>query len=282
MLVEHNMDVIMRLCDHVVVMHLGEKIGDGTPDRDPGDRAGAGGLSWHLTQHCCACRGVSAFYRRVQSLHDIDLELAVRHAAWRCSGANGAGKTTLLRAIAGVMVRRQGAIRFDGAEIARLAARTRSCGAASRRCPEGKHLFKPLSVGENIEIGALPLHQTGRSAQAAACRDLVHDLFPILATRRRPRSRARLSGGEQQMLAIARALMSRPRVLLLDEPSVGLAPKINETLFAAFRRLREFGMALIIAEQVVRLACDVADEAIVLHLGRIALRGPAPAGARRS
>ena len=134
--------------------------------------------------------------------------------------------------------------------------------------------MKPVSVGENIEIGALPLHQRGRSGEAAACRDLVHGLFPILATRRHQIAGS-LSGGEQQMLAIARALMSRPRLLLLDEPTVGLAPKVNIALFAALRRLRELGVSLIIAEQSVRLACDVADQAIVLHLGRIALRGPA-------
>ncbi len=216
--------------------------------------------------------GVSAFYRRVQSLQDIDLDVPAG-ASLAVLGANGAGKTTLLRAISGVMVRRQGTIRLDGADIAALPPH-----AIVRRglaqVPESKHLFKPLSVAENIDIGALPLHQARRGGEVAACRDLVDELFPILAARR-SQIAGTLSGGEQQMLAIARALMSRPRVLLLDEPTVGLAPKVNEMLFAAFLRLRRIGLALIIAEQAVRLACDVADEAIVLHLGRVALRGPA-------
>ena len=214
----------------------------------------------------------SAYYRRVQALRGIGLDLPAG-ASLAILGANGAGKTTLLRAISGVMVRRTGTIRLDGTDIAALPPHEIvRCGIA--HVPEGKHLFKPLTVAENIEIGALPLHQTGRSQEAAACRDLVAELFPILSARR-SQVAGTLSGGEQQMLAIARALMSRPRVLLLDEPTVGLAPKVNDTLFAAFTKLRQLGVALIIAEQVVRLACDVADEALVLHLGQVALRGPA-------
>jgi branched-chain amino acid transport system ATP-binding protein len=216
--------------------------------------------------------GASAHYRRVQSLHDIELDLPAG-ASLAVLGANGAGKTTLLRAITGVMVRRAGTIRFDGADIAALAPHD-IVRRGLAMAPEGKHLFKPLSVAENIEIGALPLHQSRRSNEAAGCRDLVNELFPILAARR-TQIAGTLSGGEQQMLAIARALMSKPRLLLLDEPTVGLAPKVNDALFTAFRRLRQIGVGLIIAEQAVRLACDVADEAIVLHLGRIALRGPA-------
>ena len=218
--------------------------------------------------------GTSAFYRRVQSLHGVDLELPAG-TSLAVLGANGAGKTTLLRAISGVMVRRQGEIRFDGVEIGALPAHE-IVRRGIAHVPEGKHLFKPLSVAENIEIGALPLHQARRSGEAAAARDLVVELFPILAERR-TQIAGTLSGGEQQMLAIARALMSRPRVLLLDEPTVGLAPKVNEALFAAFARLRQIGVALIIAEQVVRLACEAADQVIVLHLGRVALRGAAAA-----
>src|SRR5208282_5041787 len=122
---------------------------------------------------------------------------------------------------------------------------------------------KPLTVLENIEIGALPLHQAGRHAEASACRDMVYELFPVLKARI-GQVASTLSGGEQQMLAIARALMSRPKVLLLDEPSVGLAPKVNETLFAALQRLKSLGITVIVAEQVVRLACELADEAVVM------------------
>jgi len=209
--------------------------------------------------------GASAWYRRVQALHAVDMTVGSGRSI-AVLGANGAGKTTLLRAISGAIVRRDGEIRFDGEQIAGLPPH-----AIVRRgiahVPEGKHLFKPLTVTENLDSGTL----AGRGGEA---RELVYELFPILA-KRRAQTAGTLSGGEQQMLAIGRALMSRPRVLLLDEPTVGLAPRLNEALFAAFRRLREIGMTLVIAEQAVRLACDVADEAIVLHLGRVAMRGPA-------
>jgi branched-chain amino acid transport system ATP-binding protein len=214
---------------------------------------------------------VSASYGRVQVLDDINLDLAPG-VSLAVLGANGAGKTTLLRAISGLMVRRRGAINFDGRNLTDLATHEIVALGLSH-VPEGKHLFGPLSVAENIEMGALTLHRTGRYNEADEARALVYRLFPILS-RRSNQIASTLSGGEQQMLAIARALMSRPKALLLDEPSVGLAPKVNETLFTALGELKKMGVVVIVAEQVVRLACDLADYAIVLHLGRIAMRGP--------
>ena len=213
---------------------------------------------------------VAASYRRVRVLHDIDLSIA-RGKSLAILGANGAGKTTLLRAISGLMVQRSGSILFDGEEVSKLGPHdivTRGIA----HVPEGKHLFRPMTVAENIEIGALPLHRTGRGALAEESRKLVYSLFPVLAERASQVS-STLSGGEQQMLAIARALMSKPRALLLDEPSVGLAPKVNEALFAALARLKDLDVVIVVAEQVVRLACEIADHAVVLHLGRIAMRG---------
>ena len=213
---------------------------------------------------------VAASYRRVRVLHDIDLSIA-RGKSLAILGANGAGKTTLLRAISGLMVQRSGSILFDGEEVSKLGPHdivTRGIA----HVPEGKHLFRPMTVAENIEIGALPLHCTGRGALAEESRKLVYSLFPVLAERASQVS-STLSGGEQQMLAIARALMSKPRALLLDEPSVGLAPKVNEALFAALARLKDLDVVIVVAEQVVRLACEIADHAVVLHLGRIAMRG---------
>jgi branched-chain amino acid transport system ATP-binding protein len=215
---------------------------------------------------------VSAAYRRVPALHAIDLAIAAGRSL-AVLGANGAGKTTLLRAISGLIVRRQGAIVFEGNDLVRLGAHEIVARGISH-VPEGKHLFKPLTVAENIEIGALPLFRTGRRADAQAARDMVFNLFPVLR-QRAAQVAGTLSGGEQQMLAIARALMSRPKLLLLDEPSVGLAPLVNETLFSALAFLKTQGITIIVSEQVVRLACDLADEAVVLHLGRIALRGAA-------
>lgn len=219
-----------------------------------------------------ALTNVSLSYGTVTVLKDVNLAVDAG-TSLAVLGANGAGKSTLLRGISGLMVRRRGSIRFEGREISALEPHDivrRGIG----HVPEGKHLFNPLTVHENIEIGALPLHQSGRAAEANACRDMVYELFPALRARA-GQVASTLSGGEQQMLAIARALMAKPKVLLLDEPSVGLAPKINEALFSALKRLKALGIVVIVAEQVVRLACDLAEEAVVMHLGRVAMRGPA-------
>jgi branched-chain amino acid transport system ATP-binding protein len=215
-------------------------------------------------------KNVSASYGRVQTLYDVDLEVAPGQSL-AVLGANGAGKTTLLRAISGLMVQRRGAITFDGKELGRLPAH-RIVELGLGHVPEGKHLFGPLTVAENIEIGALTLHRAGRSQEAGEARDLIYSLFPILHQRSNQVA-STLSGGEQQMLAIARALMARPKLLLLDEPSVGLAPKINDLLFQALGELKKRNVVIIVAEQIVRLACDLADYAVVFHLGRIAMRG---------
>jgi len=138
--------------------------------------------------------------------------------------------------------------------------------------PEGRRLFFPLTVLENLEAGALKLRNTGRGAEVKDALASVFDLFPRLAERRGQVS-GTLSGGEQQMLAIARALMSRPRILLLDEPSVGLAPKVIEALFGVLHTLKGTGLTIILAEQHVPMALDLADRAIVLRLGQIALGG---------
>lgn len=179
---------------------------------------------------------LSLTYGPVRILEDISLTIEAG-ACLAVLGANGAGKTTPLRGISGVMVKRQGSVCFERREISGLGPHDIVRRGISQ-VPEGKHLFKPLTVRENIEICALPLHQTRRGAEADACRDMVLELFPILKARA-GQTASTLSGGEQQMLAIARALMSRPKVLLLDEPSVGLAPKVNEELFAALKHLKD-------------------------------------------
>ena len=138
--------------------------------------------------------------------------------------------------------------------------------------PEGRRLFFPLTVTENLEAGALPLRQRGLGREVGDAMTMVFDLFPRLAERRAQIS-GTLSGGEQQMLAIARALMARPRILLLDEPSVGLAPKVIEALFGVLHTLKGTGLTIIVAEQHVPMALDIADRVIILGLGRIALAG---------
>jgi branched-chain amino acid transport system ATP-binding protein len=216
--------------------------------------------------------GVSAYYGRVHALEDIDLGIGHGESV-AILGANGAGKTSLLRAVSGILVRRVGRIVFDGTEIGGLPPHD-IVRLGISHVPEGKHLFPPLTVAENLEIGALPLYTGGRKEEVAEARHLVFELFPPL-TERRKQLAGTLSGGEQQMLAIARTIMSRPKLLLLDEPSVGLAPKVIEHLFKVLKTLKQLGLTILLAEQNVPLALDHANKAIVLNLGRIALSGSA-------
>ena len=185
-------------------------------------------------------------------------------------GANGVGKTTLLNALAGLLPLWSGAVRLDGEPV-----RRRKAHEVVRRgialVPEGRHVFASLTVEENLQVGG-HTRRRGRELEE----DLAHwyDTFPALRALRR-RSAGALSGGEQQMLALARALMSRPRVLLLDEPSLGLAPKVIGSVFRFVREIREGGTAIVLVEQNARLALEVADRALVMQRGRIALQGPA-------
>jgi branched-chain amino acid transport system ATP-binding protein len=214
--------------------------------------------------------GLSASYGPVRVLHDVSFTLTEGESI-AVLGANGAGKSTLLRAISGLMVRREGRIHFSGLDIAgRRPDEIVHLGIS--QVPEGRRLFFPLTVTENLEAGALPLRKRGEGSGVRDAMAMVFDLFPLLAERRAQIS-GTLSGGEQQMLAIARALMSRPRILLLDEPSVGLAPKVIEALFGVLHTLKGTGLTIIVAEQHVPMALDIADRVIILSLGRVARRG---------
>jgi branched-chain amino acid transport system ATP-binding protein len=185
-------------------------------------------------------------------------------------GSNGAGKTTTLRTISGLLRPSAGAIAFDGADITR-APTDRIVALGISHCPEGRRIFGRLSVRDNLRLGAVA--QPDREA-AAADLDMVFDLFPLLKERL-GQAGGTLSGGEQQMLAIGRALMSRPRLLLLDEPSLGLAPLMVERIFATIAELKGQGRTILLVEQNVHHALDIADRAYVLETGRITLDGPA-------
>jgi branched-chain amino acid transport system ATP-binding protein len=213
---------------------------------------------------------LSASYGSVRVLHDVSFTLAEGESI-AVLGANGAGKTTLLRAVSGLMVRREGRIGFAGQEISGLRP-DEIVHLGIAQVPEGRRLFFPLTVDENIETGALRLRRAGRHAEVKEAMAMVLELFPQLAERRDQIS-GTLSGGEQQMLAIGRALMCRPRILLLDEPSVGLAPKVIEALFGVLHKLKATGLTIVLAEQHVPMALDLADRAIILNLGRVALSG---------
>ncbi len=215
--------------------------------------------------------GLQAFYGESQALHGIDFALDEGRII-TLLGANGAGKTTVLRALSG-MVRTSGEIRFDGRRITgRATEEIVRLGVA--HVPEGRGTFVRLTVEENLQLGAI-----SRRDRAAIARDIeeVYHHFPRLRERHSQQA-GTLSGGEQQMLAVGRGLMLRPRLLLLDEPSFGLAPLIVEELFAILRNVnRTSGMAMLIVEQNATLALDLAEHAYLLETGRIVMDGPSEA-----
>ncbi len=216
-----------------------------------------------------ALRDVTAGYGEFTALWSVSLRVDAGEAV-AVVGPNGAGKTTLMRVISGLVPVRAGAIDFDGRPLAgRRAHEIVARGIA--HVPEGRGIFPALSVADNLKMGAfLPAAR----AHFAETRERVYALFPVLAER--PRQRAgTLSGGEQQMLAIGRALMSRPRLLLLDEPSMGLAPVMVLRLLDLIRRVREEGYTILVVEQNVRQVLKLVDRAYLLEVGRIRMEGRA-------
>jgi len=204
-------------------------------------------------------------YGRIPALRGIDLRIAAGELV-ALVGANGAGKTTLLRALSGVQDC-SGSLVFDGEDVS-TASPERRVALGIVQVPEGRQVFGPLSVEDNLRLGA---YRRGR-AQAAQSLERVYALFPALAERRRHAAGA-LSGGQQQMLAIGRALMAKPRLLLLDEPSMGLAPRLVAEIFACVRALRAADTALLLVEQNARAALAIADRGYVLETGRVVLAG---------
>ena len=213
-----------------------------------------------------------AYYGSIEALKGIDVD--VPSSAVTCLiGSNGAGKTTLLKSISG-MVRRTGSIVFDerdeliGESPAGIARR------AIVHVPEGRHIFPGLTVEENLEVGTITWHGFfGRKPYDAEMR-AVFDLFPRLEERRGQLGWS-LSGGEQQMLAIGRALMARPRLLMLDEPSMGLAPVIVSDLFRKITEINKLGIPILLVEQNARLALEISNFAYVIDQGRVTISGPA-------
>jgi branched-chain amino acid transport system ATP-binding protein len=208
--------------------------------------------------------GLEAGYLGENVVEGIDLRVAAGEAV-AVIGSNGAGKTTMFRAICGMLPVSAGRVRFDGRDITgRPAHRVARAGLAY--VPAERHLFPGMSVRENLLLGAYP----GRPDPSAF--ELVFELFPRL--KERPKQPAgSLSGGEQQMLAVGRALMSRPRLLMLDEPTTGLAPKLAQSAYQALQTLKETGVTLLVAEQQVPLALSLADRGYVLENGRVRLEG---------
>ncbi len=213
--------------------------------------------------------GIDVFYGDAQALHQLSLQVRQGEVV-TLVGSNGAGKTTTLRAISGLHPVARGDIVFKDRSIVRLPAHRRAeLGIAL--VPEGRELWPQLTVRENLELGAY-----GKAARRhlSDSLDRVHALFPRIEERS-GQIAGSMSGGEQQMVAVARALMSRPRLMMLDEPSLGLAPVIVRQVFDIIRRLHEEGLTILLVEQNLKKALEVADRGYVVETGRIAMEGAA-------
>jgi branched-chain amino acid transport system ATP-binding protein len=211
-------------------------------------------------------RGLCSGYGQIRVLHDVDLSLAGA-SILAVLGANGAGKTTLLRTLSGLVKPTAGTVVFEGEDLCSLPVE-KLVQRGIAHVPEGRGVVAELTVDENLRLGGLWRKDRADDARAL---DEVYQLFEPLA-RRRDFPGHQLSGGERQMLAVGRALMARPRLLLLDEPSLGLAPKITTQIMALLKHLRDTtGLTVLLVEQNVRSALSVADHGVVMSLGRVAV-----------
>ncbi len=282
-IVEHIMEVILSLADRVVVLHQGREIAQGTPAEVTGHPAV---IEAYLGKRAArrvrggAQRGVAVTalltvdhlevrYGDLIGVADVSLTVP-EGAVVALLGSNGAGKTTTLNAIAGLIPAAGGSIAFGGERIdGRPAYAIVRKGLALS--PEGWRLFVQQSVENNLLLGATPLADRSRITELL---ERVYALFPRLAERRHQRA-GTMSGGERQMLAVGRALMSAPKLLMLDEPSLGLAPAVVEAMYETLTRLHRDGLTILLAEQAIEMALEVADHAYVLQVGRSVLSGPA-------
>jgi len=213
--------------------------------------------------------GIETYYGTIRALDGVSLEVREGEIV-TLLGANGAGKTTTLRSVNGLIRPRRGSIRFQGEEISSLRAHDIVKRGISQS-PEGRKLFPRMTVVENLEMGAF---QRNDRAEVKEDMDRVYGLFPRLAERKVQKA-GTLSGGEQQMCAIGRALMARPKLLMLDEPSMGLAPIFVERIFETVVEINEQGTPILLVEQNALMALEVANRGYVLETGRVVLDGPA-------
>lgn len=222
-----------------------------------------------MSQPLLSVNGLQVRYGPVQAVRGIDLTVQQGEIV-ALMGANGAGKSSTLNALVGLVPKSGGQVLFDGHDITGALPETLAARGLTLS-PEGRRVFGALSVEDNLRMGAFGLSDP---AEIARNRDRIHDLFPILAERRQQFA-GTLSGGQQQMLAVGRALMCNPKLLLLDEPSLGLAPKIVEQVFALITTLRDQGITIVVVEQNVGMALEIADRGYVFASGQIELSGSA-------
>jgi branched-chain amino acid transport system ATP-binding protein len=212
-------------------------------------------------------RDIDVYYGDAQAVHGLSLSVGQGELI-TLVGSNGAGKTTTLKAITGILPIARGDLIFEGESLLKVPAHQRP-GRGIALVPEGRELWPQLTVRENLELGAFSRRTRGRPDPTLAW---VLELFPVLAERSKQLAGS-MSGGQQQMVAIGRALMSRPRLLMLDEPSLGLAPVVVSQVFATIRRLHEEGLTVLLVEQNLKKALEVADRGYVVETGTVSLSG---------
>jgi branched-chain amino acid transport system ATP-binding protein len=212
---------------------------------------------------------LNVFYGVIQALHDVSLEVREGEIV-TLIGSNGAGKSTTLMTLSGIVEPQSGGIEFQGRDLNAMPPHQR-VSAGLVQSPEGRRVFSDMTVSENLELGAFARRD---KANVKTDFDEVFEMFPRLKERR-TQAAGTLSGGEQQMLAIGRALMSKPKLLLLDEPSLGLAPLLVKEIFSDLKKIRERGVTVLLVEQNAHLALEIADRAYVLETGRVVMEGPA-------
>jgi len=288
-LVEHHMEVVMRACDRVAVLNYGQKLADGSPAeirehsgvieaylgarrRSSARRADVGQITAPADRKSAMLRlsGVHVKYGKIPALRGLDMDVDAGEIV-ALIGTNGAGKSTTLKTISGLVSPSAGNVELNGQSLAGLTPEQRvELGIV--QVPEGRRIFPRLTVDENLLVGAYPARTRADERQA---RERAYSLFPRLAERRR-QAGGSLSGGEQQMLAFARAMMAQPLLLLLDEPSLGLAPILVEEVAAAIGRFQRDGATILLVEQNAELALSVASRGFVIETGRIVLTGSGP------
>lgn len=212
---------------------------------------------------------INVFYGNIQALKGVSLEVNEGEIV-TLIGANGAGKSTLLKTLSGLLKPKKGSIEYLGASITKKAAQS-IVKAGISHVPEGRRVFSNMTVEENLDLGAYL-----RNDRAGIAKDLqrVFELFPILLERRK-QSAGTLSGGEQQMLAMGRAIMAKPKLLLMDEPSMGLAPLMVKTIFEIIKEINEAGTTILLVEQNAHMALSIADRAYVIETGKVVISGDA-------
>jgi len=216
-------------------------------------------------------QNLKSYYGRLQALRGVSLHVGSGEIV-TLIGANGAGKSTILNTVAGLINRSEGKILLDGKDIRGLPPE-KVVKQGVVLVPEGRQLFAPMTVEDNLALGAYLRHKNGSKAELRNDMEMVVDMFPILKERRGQLA-GTLSGGEQQMLAIGRALMSKPRLMLLDEPSMGLAPKIAEEIFQTIIRLKQQGVTILLVEQNARMALEASERGYVIETGQVVVQGP--------